>query len=370
MIIEIDMNSLLFTVRKYLKRSRLLYSVYTRLFDVDFRKQKERMYSSNKKSEDCIKNEMRLYSNYWGVPADEYIRYGLFEKQLSEEEILDYIPTQVFYCEYLRRSYQNIDTNANDDKWHQYEILSQLNIPTPNIEFLIHNGRLQNKDKKDVDFSDLQAVANEGEKIFIKPTNGCGGSGIIVLVKRGGLLYKKGAIIQGLEDLNMSNNVSYVVQKGIVQNAEISKIYDGSINTLRTIVQYRDGETNVVGCILRMGRNGADVDNSAQGGISVNVNFDDGSFGPFAIAEHGGEIFTSHPNSGYVFNGNSMPNWADVKQEILKNVGKMTQYNDVGWDIAVTDNGICVIEFNLGYGIVHAQTCCGGLRRKLNVYPK
>ena len=120
---------------------------------------------------------------------------------------------------------------------------------------------------------------------------------------------------------------------------------------------------------MRMGRGGAEVDNSAQGGISIKVNFRDGSFCPPATAEHGGGAYWVHPNTGYDFQKNKIAGWDAIKAEITATVSKLTDFGDIGWDIALTDKGVSVIEFNLGYGIAHAQLSCGGLRRILNAYP-
>ena len=62
-------------------------------------------------------------------------------------------------------------------------------------------------------------------------------------------------------------------------------------------------------CILRMGRNGKEVDNSAQGGISINIDVNTGAFAERATAEHGGENITLHPDSGFKFLGTKADNW-------------------------------------------------------------
>lgn len=361
------MASLLNDIRTRLKENRVIYSLRTRMLSKDYLAQKKRMRSSKLKSKQQIKREMRMYSEYWGVPADEYVRYGLFERQITDDEILDYIPTQLFYCKYLKESYRGIDTSVCGDKLIQYEILRKHNIPTPEVLFVIKCGHLMNMKNEEVKFSSLSSIVNEGEKLFIKPTDGCGGSGIVVLTRtRGGY---NGLSINSLKEFPIDNGRTYIVQKGLTQNPEISRIYDGCLNTLRTIVQYRDGKAKIACCILRMGRNGAEVDNSAQGGISIKVNFEDGTFSPAAIAEHGGEVFYSHPDTGYNFQHNRIAGWESIKAGIIENTSKLSEYRDIGWDIALTDTGVSVIEFNLGYGIAHAQLSCGGLRRILNAYP-
>lgn len=51
---------------------------------------------------------------------------------------------------------------------------------------------------------------------------------------------------------------------------------------------------------------GVEVDNSGQGGISVEVNLADGTFSSFAGREHGGGQFDRHPDTGYMFKGQEL----------------------------------------------------------------
>lgn len=363
------MKSILRKFKDMIKQNRTIYSLHTRLFDKDYIAQRKRMRSTKAKHECQIEREMKMYSDYWGMPANEYVRYGLFEKQLSDEKILDYIPSQFFYCSYLNKAYDKVDVSANDDKLRQYYTLRQHNIPTPVIHYVIIDGRLKNLGNKFVDFAELSMVIPDEGKLFIKPTDGCGGNGIIVIIKRNGALCWRDRVITRLDDLPINKSRVYIIQKGLIQNVALSRINETSLNTLRTIVHYEKGMAKVICCILRMGRKGAEVDNSAQGGISVMISFDDGRFCPPAVSEHGGGIFYVHPDSGFDFRGNRIPEWEVIKSSIIETVGKLAEYPVVGWDIAITNTGISVIEFNLGYGIVHAQLCCGGLRRAIGAYP-
>ena len=181
------MNTFLTTLRARLKENRVIYSLRTKLLNKDYRAQKKRMMVSTLKSKAQIKREMKMYEDYWGVPADEYVRYGLFEKQLSDDEILDYIPTQFFYCKYLKESYRDLkeDISVYDDKLNQYHIMCRKGIPTPQVHFVIRGGKLTTLEGEEADISALNSLAEEGEKIFIKPTDGRGGSGIIVLAGGG-----------------------------------------------------------------------------------------------------------------------------------------------------------------------------------------
>lgn len=103
--------------------------------------------------------------------------------------------------------------------------------------------------------------------------------------------------------------------------------------------------------------------------MSCQINLNDGTLNETATAEHGGGIYLEHPDSGFKFKGKRIKDWEEIKNSILSYAYCFPELKEIGWDIAVTLQGIQVIEINLGYGIGHLQVSCGGMRRKLNVYP-
>ena len=114
-------------------------------------------------------------------------------------------------------------------------------------------------------------------------------------------------------------------------------------------------------------RKGVEVDNSGQGGISVEVNLADGTFSSFAGREHGGGQFDRHPDTGYMFKGARIKDWDDIKAKIENIISRIDTYRMIGWDIAIGQDDVYAVEFNLGFGIEHAQTIAGGFRRKLGI---
>lgn len=134
----------------------------------------------------------------------------------------------------------------------------------------------------------------------------------------------------------------YVVQQGLVQRDDMNAINASSVNTLRVITQVRDGKNVMPVCVMRMGRNNSYVDNSAQGGLSVEIDTATGAFAQSAYAEHGtpvGKKYDSHPDSGVVFAGKSIEGWGDIKEQILSAAGKLPGLSDIAWDIAITGGG-------------------------------
>jgi hypothetical protein len=163
--------------------------------------------------------------------------------------------------------------------------------------------------------------------------------------------------------------MDFVVQEGIIQDDELNAIYPHSINTLRVVTQNKNNSVRLAAVVLRIGRNGSFVDNSAQGGISVEIDPNTGLFKKYAYTEHSNEKFIAHPNTQFRFEGNGLKNWSRIKKDMLSFAGKVPELPEIAWDFAVLHDKTVVIEINLDYGIDHLQLCIGGMRRELNVLP-
>lgn len=358
-------------MRGLIKRNKTIFSIHRHLTDSDYKLQLHRMGECRVKSRRQIENEMKLYKEYWKCPADDYIRYGLFDKNLSIEEILDYVPMQYYYCNYYDEQYSDIDSTYWDDKWNEYELLKEKGINTPEVIAIISNGGLYSIDREKTDIESLLANTSEGELLFIKPTNGNCGNGIFVLHKKNGAFEHKGKTLASISELKIQKHLSYIIQRGLVQRSDLAEINETSLNTLRTIVKYTDGKPRIIAILLRIGRKGSEVDNSGQGGISIDIDPLTGAFGNCAGREHGGGVFFKHPDTGYVFKGKGIQGWDNIREKIYDTVSRINTFNLLGWDLAIgEDNKVYAIEFNMGFGIEHAQTISGGFRRRLGINPR
>ena len=86
----------------------------------------------------------------------------------------------------------------------------------------------------------------------------------------------------------------------------------------------------------------------------------------YATQEYGLERFYEHPDSGFKFKQLKIPNWLAVKSQVIELANKNIIMNLTGWDIAITQNGILVIEINTLFGIDGLQSSLGGLRDKFD----
>jgi hypothetical protein len=359
-------------IRKKIKKSRILYFAFKKITDSDYNSgNKEYLMGNNLKSKEIVRKEIALIRNYWKCDPMHYYRYRLFEKELSNDELLDYIPSYYFYNYYLPNIYENIDLAFTYSKisMNSYFIRKQIDTPY-NIATIINGIIFENLTRK-LDYEELvEKLAKSDNRIFfIKPDKGRGGKGIFTINKIDNGLYIDGKVLNKKLFMHKVKHKDFVVQEGILQRKDINKINPSSVNTLRVITQYFKNSYRISALVLRIGRRGSFVDNSAQGGISVNIDIENGKFSKYAYTEHTNERFEKHPDSNFKFDGFVIDDWDKIKLQILNLANKAFEFPEVAWDIAILENKISVIEINAYYGIEHLQCCIGGMRRQLNVTP-
>ena len=355
---------------KFIKKNQFFYFLKIELFDKEY-KAKKKLLGNALKSKEQIKEEMEMVRKYWGCKPHHYIRYELFNKMLNKEEILDYIPPYFHYSFYSDLIYKDLDRKMYDDKYQMFKLLKNKGIDTPEVIAIYDNGVFKLSNNETISEEILTSRFSNKDKIFLKPVFGQGGKGIVVLKINNNVITHKGNIVQsGNIHTLLNDRTLYVIQKGIVQREDISKICADSVNTLRCVTQWIGNEPKLSVCVMRIGRNGSDVDNSSQGGLSVQIDENTGKLYKYGTAELGGGLYEKHPDTGFTFCGFQIEGWSQIKRRIIGYAKAIPEIKELAWDIAITKDNVLAIEINLGYGLSHLQCCCGGMRRKLNIFPK
>ena len=102
-----------------------------------------------------------------------------------------------------------------------------------------------------------------------------------------------------------------------------------------------------------MGRGGV-VDNFHAGGIAATIDIPSGMVCTSA-ADLDGNTFEENPYSGKKIKGYQIPNWDRIIETCKEITGKVSGVNLVGWDFAITPDGVDLIEGNPGVYYVLAQ---------------
>lgn len=174
----------------------------------------------------------------------------------------------------------------------------------------------------------------DGSKYYIlKPIEGSLGEGIRKLK---GTEIKK-SLFDGI------NSRDYILEECVVNIPEIAAFHPQSLNTIRVVTIGRNAE--VLGACLRVGRGGNVVDNAHAGGIFCTVDVETGRVISRGL-DTDGNYYERHPDSNKEFMGFQIPLWGEIKA-LLREMHSLTpEVPVVGWDVALTPDGIEVIEAN------------------------
>jgi hypothetical protein len=151
-----------------------------------------------------------------------------------------------------------------------------------------------------------------------------------------------------------------VVQRPVVQHPFFDAIYPGAVATLRiaTILLDSDGPS-YRGCRLRVAGSG-DRWVRSQNQIAVPVGTAEGHL---TAEGHDKEWrpFTHHPETGFRFDGATIPHFRDAVQSCLDLHARLPHEHVIGWDVAITPSGDSeIMEVNAGHiGINHFEATVG-----------
>ena len=170
---------------------------------------------------------------------------------------------------------------------------------------------------------------------IVKPRDGSLGSGIIKIPKG----------TENASEIVFQKQFPIVLEECVVNVDELAEFHPASLNTVRVTTISNGKDVRILGAELRVGNHGKICDNAAAGGVLASIDIDSGM-----INSHGfdkmGEEMTEHPESGKAFLGVQIPMWEDVIKTCKAAALFDKNTRLIGWDIAVTLNGIEVIEAN------------------------
>ena len=112
------------------------------------------------------------------------------------------------------------------------------------------------------------------------------------------------------------------------------------------------------------------VDNGSRGALSCNIDLETGTLGIAKSIKKNTE-FKIHPDSKKQIEGIVIPNWIEIKKQMINLMNNFPYLKFVAWDILITNNGICVIEANSSSGVNILQINEGQKNKELgNFYRK
>lgn len=199
--------------------------------------------------------------------------------------------------------------------------------------------------------SEVGKVEEFGQKyggFILKPLNMSQGRGICFWSK------DMESADRTLHQLLKETRGKYVMEELIRQDPQMSVFHPSSVNTIRYVVDYNDKGVDRLFAFIRIGVGDSKVDNTSAGGICAAIDLKTGIIVSKGLRRNG-ESFICHPDSGVQIIGMKIPKWDDLNEMIAKLCPQNSDIHLVGWDMALSVDGWCIVEGNWGPSIIGIQ---------------
>ena len=191
--------------------------------------------------------------------------------------------------------------------------------------------------------------------LFVKPRSGSGGHRMERWDFTGEGRYRNsdGAVMsrdyltamlvrQSLKD-------DFLVQPRLANHPALDDIANGALATVRLLTcRNGEGKVEATNAAFRMAIGNSVVDNFHQGGLAANVDMETGEIGIASDMGLRPDVGwrDSHPVSGAKFAGRRLPHWKEAVELAVRAHEAFPQRIVVGWDVAMLEDGACIIEGN------------------------
>lgn len=265
------------------------------------------------------------------IPA-YYSCYKAWE--LTDEQMASYA-TQNISVQLSRKYNRWIDIRKIGDKANFNKVFSEFT----NRKYWVN---------QDSTFEEFLNFSEGLESAFCKPLRSGGGLGVFTLDLSG----DEKELSTIYDDL-MSKPL-ILVEEYVRQHSEISEFYPGSVNTIRVVaLEDKEGNSHIISAGIRFGQHGI-ADNFSSGGMVADVDIATGRILTPAVDKEGA-VHEVHPYSGKKFEGFQIPLWEEVMEMAVRALSVLDGVNYAGWDFAVCEDKVCIIEYNSEPDLVLVQ---------------
>lgn len=187
-------------------------------------------------------------------------------------------------------------------------------------------------------FEEFSTFAQGLTEIFIKPLDSCSGRGTEIISVPFEIEAKKKLYAE------LINRPSILVEECVKQHPLMAEIYPNSVNTVRIVTLMKDGVCNTLCAFVRFGCEGI-TDNFGNGGVLAAVDVETGKIITPAINMKG-QTFAHHPVTEKEILGFQIPHWDKVRSITEEAIEAVEGVNYVGWDVAICEDKVVIIEGN------------------------
>lgn len=254
-----------------------------------------------------------------------YTDYALFEMYKLSDAKRDTYITRGRNNELMKRYNASEDALVFDDK-RQFDTRFAAYL---NREFVC----------SDAPKADVSAFLRRHETVVLKPALGMCGKGVEILdVAACGGAEAAYTYIQQAQ-------IPMVIEEVLSQHETVSAVYPHAINTARIVTILKDDTVHVICAYWRIGNNGARVDNFNSGGMVAPVDEASGIVRDHAVDKQK-RVYARHPYTDAPIKGFALPFWEEALTLVTAAAKEVPTMRYIGWDVAFTINGACLVEGN------------------------
>lgn len=316
----------------------------------------------------------------YGLSAAEYGLYGLHRRPFFR---VSAYRTKKQTTAWFNRINPGDRKPLVEDKLAFHRKCQSANLPVPPLLAV-----LSSRSPHDADgfplltcFSDVQRhfAGHDSLRLILKPRSDAMGTGVRFVELRSGEPFDiEGRPIDAVpfaDSLHFDmRRDDYLVQSFVRPHPDVARLGSGkALGTLRIVTFLKGSEFWVLYALMRIPSLGNVHDNfsaGASGNLIANVDVVTGRLGPAWGRRNGGfprllESFDCNPDTGLPVRGEALPQWAEIRDAVRRAAHAFRELPFLGWDFALSDNGIVIIEANSNPDIVGAQVSTGKGAREL-----
>jgi len=288
------------------------------------------------------KSDKKRITNYWKKYTKDYKIYAhKFYKDKNGKKNPRFIPDDIF-AEYIEQYFNNVKlAPAFADKNYFDLILNGFSMPKTYVHYI--DNSFLDKDYNIISKNKAYSILINAKTIVVKKSIGSsGGDGVQII---------ENVTKKDLENIfNNPDNTNLLFQERIKQCEYLDRFTKSSVNTIRIYSYWFNNKIYLSNAVLRVGRNGALIDNASSGGVFFQVSEDDELI-PVPRDIYGLE------DKGYKLSEDIKKNtklyfMKDVRDFVTQAATRLGHFKILSWDIAISeDSRPILVEYNVANNI-------------------
>lgn len=193
----------------------------------------------------------------------------------------------------------------------------------------------------------LEALAGESGKVVYKPA--CKGQGKGVRVLPVGSAGERSAAMEFLR-----GEPNGIVEAYICQHETLARLNPGAVSIVRFYTVTPPSGSYLFAPVLTTAIT-RDISNGCQDALTAMIDIRTGTVITDAVDQNQMMEHAVHPITGTAFRGLQIPFWEETIEMMRRAVPMASKISNIGWDVALTEDGPVIVEANTIPGFNTAQ---------------